>query len=111
MGSFSGIAIIGQRFEVAATASYTWGQNLELEEPLYLIPPLTSTVSLRYTRSRSFSEIETRMAMPQNRVARIVAQEDGTDGYLTGQSQESHHNWVWRLGGERAGECVQRILP
>ena len=82
-GELSGIAIIGQRFEVAATASYTWGQNLELEEPLYLIPPLTSTVSLRYTRSRSFSEIETRMAMPQNRVARIVAQEDGTDGYLT----------------------------
>ena len=81
-GELSAVARLAEGLELAGTAAYTRGQNLEAHEPMYLIPPLTSLLSLRLDRNRWWSEVEARMAMPQNRVARIVADEDGTDGYF-----------------------------
>ena len=49
---------------------------------MYLIPPFSGMLSLRWDQASYWAEIESRMAMPQNRVARIVAEEDGTDGYV-----------------------------
>lgn len=81
-GEMSAVVDFREWLEWTASASYTRGQNLELEEPMYLIPPLTGWSSLRATHDRWFSELEVRMAMPQNRVARKLADEDGTDGYF-----------------------------
>jgi len=67
---------------VAGSAAYTRGQNREIDEPMYLIPPFSGMLSLRWDQASYWAEIESRMAMPQNRVARIVAEEDGTDGYV-----------------------------
>ncbi len=81
-GEVSGVFNFRTWLELTATASYTYGQNLELDEPMYLIPPLTGWSSLRTMQDGWWSEVEVRMAMPQNRVARILANEDGTDGYF-----------------------------
>ena len=81
-GEVSAVVDIHKLFEWTASASYTYGQNLDLDEPLYLIPPLTGWSSLRILRDRWSSELEVRMAMPQNRVARKLTDEDGTDGYF-----------------------------
>ncbi len=78
----SAVARLAEGLEFAATAAWTRGQNLEIGEPMYLIPPLTSLLSVRLDRERWWSEVEARMALPQNRVARILADEDGTDGYF-----------------------------
>ncbi len=81
-GEISAVLDFQEWLELTATASYTYGQNLELNEPMYLISPLTGWSSLRAIQDRWWSEIEVRMAMPQNRVAQILANEDGTDGYF-----------------------------
>ena len=81
-GEFSSVFQMTPRMEVAGTLAYTWGQNLEYNEPMHLIPPLSGLLSVRYTQDSWWGEVETRMAMPQNRVSRIVAEEDGTDGYF-----------------------------
>jgi iron complex outermembrane receptor protein len=47
-----------------------------------LIPPLSAQLALRYDRPSYWAEIESRMAMPQERVARQIAVEDVTDGYF-----------------------------
>ncbi len=81
-GELSAVIDFRKWFEWTATASYTRGQNLELDEPMYLIPPLSGGSSLRVMRDRWSSELEIRMAMPQNRVAQKLADEDVTDGYF-----------------------------
>ena len=88
-GELSAVARLAEGLEFAATAAWTRGQNLETGEPMYLIPPLTSLFSVRLDRSRWWSEIEARMAMPQNRVARVAADEDGTDGYFVANARGS----------------------
>ncbi len=82
-GEVSVVVVLREWLELTGTASYTRGENLELDEPMYLIPPLTGWTSLRAMRNEWWSELEARMAMPQNRVARIFADEDGTNGYFT----------------------------
>ncbi len=77
-----GVARLAKGLEFAAGAAWTRGQNLETGEPMHLIPPLTSSLSVRLDRARWWSEVEARMALPQNRVARIAVDEDGTDGYF-----------------------------
>lgn len=89
-GELSGVVSVAEGVELAGTASYTYGQNLEVGEPMYLIPPLTGLVSLRVERGRWWGEYEARMAMPQNRVARIAADELGTDGYLVNNIRGSY---------------------
>ncbi|MBO6575689.1 MAG: TonB-dependent receptor [Rhodothermales bacterium] len=81
-GEVSAVAELGKGISIAGAGSYTWGQNLEFDEPLYLMPPLSGMLSLRADRGRRWAELEARMAMPQNRVSRQVAREDGTDGYF-----------------------------
>ena len=88
-GELSAVARLTESLEFAATAAWTRGQNLETGEPMYLIPPLTSLLSVRLDRNRWWSEIEARMAMPQNRVARVAADEDGTDGYFVANARGS----------------------
>lgn len=78
----SGVADIAGGFSVAATTAYTRGQNHELDEPMYLIPPMSAMLALRFDRPTYWAELESRMAMPQNRVARQVSNEDVTDGYF-----------------------------
>lgn len=81
-GEVSAVLDFKTWFEFTTTASYTYGHNLELDEPMYLIPPLSGWSSLRAERDRWWSELEVRMALPQNRVAKILADEDGTDGHF-----------------------------
>lgn len=81
-GEVSAVVVLQEWLELTGTASYTRGQNLELDEPMYLIPPLTGWTSLRAMRNKWWGDLEARMAMPQNRVARIFADEDGTGGYF-----------------------------
>ena len=81
-GEVSAVINFRKWLEWTASASYTRGQNLELDEPMYLIPPLTSWSSLQAIRDRWSGKLEIRMAMPQNRVAQKLAEEDGTDGYF-----------------------------
>ncbi len=78
----SGVVQVFRATELAASGSYTRGQNLDVDEPLPLIPPLSGLLSLRHTRQKFWGELEARAAMPQNRVSEIVAEEDGTDGYF-----------------------------
>ena len=87
----SSVFQISKTLEVAGTMSYTRGQNVEYDEPMYLIPPLSGLISLRFNQEKWWGEVETRMAMPQNRVARIVAEEDGTDGYFVINLRGSVH--------------------
>ena len=89
-GELSAVVSIAEGIELAGTTSYTYGQNLEVGEPMYLIPPLTSLLSLRAERGRWWGELEARMAMPQNRVASIAADELGTDGYLVNNVRGSY---------------------
>ena len=56
--------------------------SVEFDEPTYLPPPLTGWTSLQAMRNKRWGDLEARMAMPQNRVARIFADENGTDGYF-----------------------------
>ena len=78
----SSVLQLSKKLEIAGTMAYTYGQNLEYDEPMFLIPPLSGLMSIRFNEKNWWSELETRMAMPQNRVARVVAEEDGTDGYF-----------------------------
>lgn len=81
-GEFSGLLNLTPRMQLAGTAAYSRGHNLEFDEPLPLIPPLFGTLSLRYDHGKLWGEVEARGAAPQNRVATILAEEDGTDGYF-----------------------------
>jgi len=89
----SGVAQIAPKLSLASTLAYTRGTNRDMNEPMYLIPPLSAMVSARYDGTRFWTELEARMAMPQNRVARIVAEEDGTDGWFVLNARGS---WVIR---------------
>ncbi len=79
----SGTLGLGRGWSVASSAAYVHGQNLEVGEPLYFMPPFSGLVGLRWDGARTWLEAETRFAMPQNRVARVVANEEGTDGWAT----------------------------
>ena len=81
-GEVSGVLNLGRRWQAASGVAYVRGHNLDLDEPLPLMPPLTARASVRYDMPKGWGELETRMAMPQNRVARIAGTEDGTDGYF-----------------------------
>lgn len=78
----SAVADLVRGFSLAGSTSYTRGQNHELDEPMYLIPPMSALLSLRFDATSYWAEIESRMAMPQERVATIIADEDVTDGYF-----------------------------
>ena len=78
----SGVFQVTKDIEIAGTMAYTRGQNVEYDEPMHLIPPFSGLLSVRYNKEKWWGEVETRMALPQNRVARVVAEEDGTDGYF-----------------------------
>jgi len=86
----SAVADIARGFSVAATSSYTRGQNHEIDEPMALIPPLSAQLSLRYDRPTYWAEIESRMAMPQERIASQIAIEDVTDGYFIVNARGSY---------------------
>ena len=81
-GEVSAVMVLREWLELTGTASYTRGQNLEFDEPMYLTPPLTGWTSLQTMRNKRWGDLEARMAMPQNRVTRIFADEDRTDGYF-----------------------------
>lgn len=81
-GEFSGLLNLTSRLQMTGTVAYSRGQNLDLDEPLPLIPPLFGTLSLRYDQGKLWGEVEARGAAPQNRVAASLAEEDGTDGYF-----------------------------
>ena len=81
-GEVSAVLVLREWLELAGRASYTRRKNLELDEPMYLIPPLTGLTSLRAMRNKWWGDLEARLAMPQNRVACVFTDEDGTDGYF-----------------------------
>lgn len=71
---------IAQSIDLNASAAYTYGENLTLNDPMPMIPPLSGFVSVRYRASKWWGEVETRWAAPQNRNSDI-SDEDRTDGF------------------------------
>jgi iron complex outermembrane receptor protein len=61
--------------------SYVYGHNRSFNEPLPMLPPLTGSVVLRFTKGNHLAEIDTKWTIAQNRIARFAAIEDATDGW------------------------------
>ena len=51
-GEVSAVMVLREWLELTGTASYTRGKNLELDKPMYLIPPLAGWTSLRAMRNK-----------------------------------------------------------
>lgn len=80
-------------FRVENRASYLYAQNLTLDEPLPLIPPLQGTAVLSYSPGNHLFSLHTDWASAQNRIAAISSIEDKTKGYITfGASYE--RSWL-----------------
>lgn len=91
-GEASAVLVLREWLELTGTASYTRGQDFELDEPTYPIPAITGWTGLRAIRNKWWGDLEARMAMPQNRVARNFADEDGADGYSSSTFAEGQRS-------------------
>jgi iron complex outermembrane receptor protein len=63
-----------------SSLSYTEGENLDTDDPLAEIPPLTGSLGLRYDVDKWFVEIAERFADRQDRVDRSL-EEEKTSGW------------------------------
>lgn len=61
--------------------SYLYAQNLAMDEPLPLIPPLKGISSLGLTHRQNIFTAELEWAAKQNRIAQTLSIEDKTDSY------------------------------
>ena len=75
--------------EISSSVAFAQGQNLTLNEPLPMIPPLSGAIRIRASKELSWVELESRWAIPQNRVSSI-ADEDRTDGYTVFNIRGGH---------------------
>lgn len=64
------------------SASYTYGQNREYNEPLSMIPPLEGNIWLQYLKPSYKFSIELRFAGKQRRIAHKTTSEDITKGFI-----------------------------
>ncbi len=63
--------------------SYVYAQNITIDEPLPLIPPLKGTSSLNYHLKQNEFSLQANWAAPQNRIAETASIETKTDAYFT----------------------------
>lgn len=61
--------------------SYLYAQNLTIDEPLPLIPPLKGISTLELTHKKNTLTAELEWAAQQNRIAQTMSSEDKTDAY------------------------------
>lgn len=80
-GELRTINNVGDLLRLENRVSYLYAQNLTMDEPLPLIPPLKgmSTVSFTHQKNTFTSDLE--WAADQNRIARTLSTEDKTDAY------------------------------
>ena len=57
------------RFSFLSDMSYTYGQNISLDEPLPLIAPFTAHLAVKYERPKYWLNLRSRLVAEQNRVA------------------------------------------
>lgn len=62
-----------RRFAIDGTLSYVRADDVALDSPLPLIPPLTTTLSLRHERTRWYAQVGWRAAAAQERVPEAPA--------------------------------------
>ncbi len=94
------------RLTLRGNLSYAYGQNKTDHEPLAAIPPLHGLVGLRFERRQFWTELYSRFAAAQNRLAAEDKQdlripEGGTPGWFTlnlraGMSVSTH--WDFKIG-------------
>ncbi len=64
---------IGYKFTAAFSGKigsyYTYAENVDFDEPLSEIPPLTGIISLKYTKEKYWAEFRGRLVAEQDRVA------------------------------------------
>ncbi len=65
---------------LSSSVAYTRAQNLDWNEPLAEIPPLTAMLGLRYQRERWWTDVRGRFAGQQERVSKIF-NESATPGF------------------------------
>lgn len=66
--------------QLNGSLAYTYAQNLDWNEPLAEIPPLTVLVGLRYQRARWWADVRGRFADQQDRVS-VIFDESETPGF------------------------------
>ena len=81
-GELRTINNIRSKFRLENRVSYLYAQNIELNEPLPLIPPLHGSFLFTYTNRNSLVGFDLDWAASQNRIATISSIEDKTDGFL-----------------------------
>lgn len=67
-------------FELNGNVYYTYAQNLDLDEPLAEIPPLTGNLSISYSYKKIFANFKGRFVAEQNRVSSSF-DESPSDGF------------------------------
>lgn len=80
-GELRSINNVGQFLRLENRISYLFAQNLTLDEPLPLIPPLKGISTLSITKSQNTLTAELEWSAEQNRIAELTSSEDKTDAY------------------------------
>lgn len=81
-GELRTINNIISRFRIENRVSYIYAQNIELDEPLPLIPPLHGNFMLTYSSGNNLIGFDLDWAANQNRIAAISSIEDKTKGFI-----------------------------
>ncbi len=80
-GEFRAINMFGDHVHTEVRASYTYAQNLTLNDPLPQIPPFRGVNSISYHFGTNNVTANMEWASQQNRVSRISSTEDVTKAY------------------------------
>ena len=84
-----------------SNSSYTYGENLTLNEPLPLIPPLHGIVGLQYNKPKYNIDFNMHYATKQDRIAKKTTLEDITHGYTVYNVSASYkiYSGIRLIGG------------
>ena len=80
-GELSGLWVISPEWELAGSTTFTFGENLSLNEPLPMVPPLQGKASLTYESVKFWAELSVRGARHQERIAGLSTDEDFTPAW------------------------------
>ncbi|KAB2879296.1 TonB-dependent receptor [bacterium] len=99
----SGTLNLSARWSIAASASYLYGENDELNEPLPLIAPLQGSAAIVYQKEKIWLGLDARLAAAQKRIASKTTLEDKTNGFavlnIRGSVKWNSH-FEWKFGVE-----------
>ncbi|MBL7994934.1 TonB-dependent receptor [bacterium] len=99
----SGTLNLAARWSVAASVSYLYGVNDELNEPLPLIPPIQGSAALVYQNEIIWLGLDARVAGAQKRIAGKTSLEDETKSFavlnMRGSIKWNSH-LEWKFGVE-----------